>query len=58
MRLLAAVWRNLRHRARVEHELDEEVRAMFDLLVDEGVRSGKPSKKRAGPRRCNSVASK
>ena len=33
-------WRNLVRRNRVEHDLDEELRATFALLVDEKVRSG------------------
>ena len=38
-RLLSA-WRNLRHRNRVDRDLDSEVRAMYELLVDEKVKSG------------------
>ena len=30
---LRALWRNLRHRDRVERELDDEMRAMLDLLI-------------------------
>lgn len=37
---LRSLWKNLRHRDRVDHELDTEVQAMFDLLVDEKVASG------------------
>jgi putative ABC transport system permease protein len=37
---LRAFWRNLRHRARVERELDEEMRATIELLVSEKMRSG------------------
>ncbi|MGH9217940.1 MAG: ADOP family duplicated permease [Vicinamibacterales bacterium] len=37
---LASLWRNLRHRDRVDHELDAEVRAVFDILVDEKMRAG------------------
>jgi predicted permease len=37
---LRSVWRNLRHRDRVDSDLDHEVRAVFDLLVDEKVKSG------------------
>lgn len=37
---LFSLWRNLVHRARVERDLDEEVRAAFDLLVDEQLRRG------------------
>jgi predicted permease len=36
----ASVWRNLLHRDRVERDLDDEVRAAFDLLVDEKIRAG------------------
>lgn len=35
-----ALWRNIRHGARVERELDEEMRATLDLLVAENVRAG------------------
>ena len=37
---LASLWRNLRHRDRVDRDLADEVRAVFDLLVDEKVRAG------------------
>jgi predicted permease len=37
---LQSAWRNLRHRDRVDGDLDHEVRAVFDLLVDEKVKSG------------------
>lgn len=37
---LLAVWRNLRHRDRVERELDDELRATLDLLIDEKVAAG------------------
>jgi macrolide transport system ATP-binding/permease protein len=40
MSRFASVWRNLLHRDRVEHDLDDEVRAAFDLLVDERIRAG------------------
>ena len=36
MNRLVAMWRNLRHRDRVERDLDEEVRATLDLLIDDG----------------------
>ena len=39
---LRSVWRNLRHRDAVDHDLDDEVRAVSDLLVDEKVRAGMP----------------
>jgi predicted permease len=37
---LASLWRNLRHRDRVERELDDEMRATLDLLIDEEVAKG------------------
>ncbi|MFM8535836.1 MAG: ABC transporter permease, partial [Acidimicrobiia bacterium] len=37
---LASLWRNLRHRDRVDRELDEELRATLDLLIDEKVAAG------------------
>jgi putative ABC transport system permease protein len=37
---LFSLWRNLVHRNRVERDLDEELHAAFELLVDEKVRSG------------------
>jgi predicted permease len=37
---LRSLWRNLRHRGRVDDDLDREVRAVFDLLVDEKTRAG------------------
>jgi predicted permease len=36
----SALWRNLLRRERVERALDDELRAMLDLLVDEKVRAG------------------
>ena len=39
---LAALWRNLTQRARVERDLDDELRAALDLLVAEKVRRGMP----------------
>jgi len=35
-----ALWRNIRHRAGVERELDEEIDATIELLVAENVRAG------------------
>jgi len=35
-----STWRNLVHRDRVEHDLDEEMRATFELLVEENTRTG------------------
>ena len=37
---LASTWRNLRHRDRVDRDLHDEVRAVFDILVDEKVKTG------------------
>lgn len=37
---IASLWRNLLHGNRVERDLDDEVRATFDLLVDEKVEAG------------------
>ncbi len=37
---LVSLWRNLRHRDRVDRDLDDEVRAVFDILVDEKIRAG------------------
>ena len=37
---LAALWRNLMRRDRVERELDDELRTTLDLLVDEKTRAG------------------
>jgi predicted permease len=40
MSRFSSLWRNLVHRAAVDDDLDEELRAAFDLLVDEYVASG------------------
>ena len=37
---LRSLWRNLIQRDRVDRDLDNEVRAVFDILVDEKVRAG------------------
>jgi predicted permease len=37
---LRSLWRNLIHRERVERDLDDELRAMFELLVEEKRRTG------------------
>jgi predicted permease len=37
---LRSLWRNLVHRQRADRELDDEVRAAFDLTVEEHVRHG------------------
>ncbi len=39
---LRSLWRNLRHRERVDNDLDDEVRAAFDMLVAEKTRAGLP----------------
>ncbi|HLG56069.1 MAG TPA: ABC transporter permease [Vicinamibacterales bacterium] len=40
MSRLVSMWRNIVHRGRVEQDLDAEVRAAFELLVDEKTRAG------------------
>src|SRR3990170_8365302 len=40
MARLNSFWRNLLRRERVERDLDDELRAMFELLVEENVRAG------------------
>ena len=40
MARLLSLWRNLVHRNRIDRDLDEELRAAFELLVHEKVRSG------------------
>jgi hypothetical protein len=37
---LRALWRNLRYRDQVERDLDEEMRATLDLLIDEKIAAG------------------
>jgi predicted permease len=37
---LTSLWRNLVHRKRVECDLDDEMRATFELLVDEHMQAG------------------
>ncbi len=37
---LASLWRNLRHRQGVDDDLDAEVRAAFDLFVEEQIQRG------------------
>jgi hypothetical protein len=39
---VVSAWRNLVHRNRVERELDEELRAAVDVLVDDQLRKGLP----------------
>jgi macrolide transport system ATP-binding/permease protein len=37
---MSSLWRNLAHRRRVERDLDEEIRAAFDLCVEERMKAG------------------
>jgi predicted permease len=37
---MASLWRNLRHRGRMEQDLDEELHAFVDLLSEEKIRAG------------------
>lgn len=37
---IASLWRNLRHRERVERDLDDEMTATLDLLIDENIADG------------------
>ena len=37
---LRSLWRNLIHRDRVEHDLDDEVRAVFELVMAEKIQAG------------------
>lgn len=37
---MVGFWRNVVHRERVERDLDDEMRALFEILVDEKMRSG------------------
>ena len=37
---LQSLWRNLWNRDRVDRDLDDEVRAVFDILVDEKIKAG------------------
>ena len=39
---LRSLWRNLVHRERVERDLDDELRAVFDMAVEEKRRTGLP----------------
>jgi putative ABC transport system permease protein len=39
---LSSLFRNLLYRKRIERELDEELRATFEMLLEEKVRSGMP----------------
>ncbi|HEX6739318.1 MAG TPA: ABC transporter permease, partial [Vicinamibacteria bacterium] len=43
MARLSRLWRNLAHRRRVDRELDEELSAIFELLVDEKMGAGLPA---------------
>lgn len=40
MSRLSSLWRNIAHRARVERDLDDEVRTLSESLVDEKVQNG------------------
>lgn len=40
MNRLSRLWRNLRHRDRIERELDDELQATLQLLIDEQVANG------------------
>ena len=51
---LVSLWRNLRHRDRVDRDLDDEVRAVFDLLVDEKIQRRPVAASRRGARRPSS----
>ena len=42
---LKSLWRNLWHRNRVDDDLDREIRAVFDILVDEKTRAGLPAER-------------
>ena len=37
---LRSLWRNLRHTTRVDRDLDNEVKAVFEILVDEKIKTG------------------
>src|SRR5258706_8291133 len=37
---ISILWRNVVHRRRIEQDLDEEVRAAFDLCVEERTKAG------------------
>jgi putative ABC transport system permease protein len=37
---VSSLWRNVVHRKRVERDLDDEIRTIFDLLVDENIAAG------------------
>ncbi len=52
---LRSILRNLLARDRVERDLDDEMRAALDLLVDEHVRKGS-HRTRLAVRRCCSLA--
>jgi predicted permease len=39
---LSSLWRNLVHRDQVDRDLDDEMRAMFNVLVDEKMQAGMP----------------
>ena len=37
---LMSLWRNVAHRNRVEADLDDEMRAVYEMLVDEKIKAG------------------
>ena len=37
---VSSLWKNLVHRGRVERDLDDEIRAAFEIVVDEKVQAG------------------
>ena len=55
---LRAFWRNLVYRGRVERDLDDELAATFDALVEEHVRRGAPGHeaRRAAARQLGQIA--
>ncbi|MGH9373032.1 MAG: ADOP family duplicated permease [Vicinamibacterales bacterium] len=51
MARITSLWRNLLRRDRIERDLDDELRAMFEALVDEKIRAGlKPEAARRAAR--------
>ena len=40
MSRVSSLWRNLVHRDRIERDLDDEVRGVLDLLIDEKIQQG------------------
>jgi hypothetical protein len=58
MSRFSSLWRNLVQRDRLERDLDEEVRAAFELLVEHKVRAGVHPGEAVLLLRWSSVASK